>query len=103
MLQTLGGAYKTAQLRGGSISGPEGFYLATRGSARALYLDDRIGSLAPGMEADLIVLDLKSTSAIEYRMRTCESLAEALFVQMTMGDDRAVESTYVAGRLAHQR
>jgi guanine deaminase len=103
MLQTLNGAYKTAQLRGASLSGPEGFYLATRGSARALYLDDRIGSLAPGMEADVIVLDLKSTPAIEFRMRACQSLEEALFVQMTLGDDRAVDSTYVAGVLVHQK
>jgi guanine deaminase len=103
MLQTLNAAYKTAQLNGASLSGPEGFYLATLGSARALYLEDRIGRIAPGMEADLVVLDLKSTPAIEFRMRACESLAETLFVQMTLGDDRAVESTYVAGRLAHQR
>jgi len=97
MLQTLNAAYKTAQLRGATLTAAEGFYLATRGSARALYLDDRIGSLAPGMEADVIVLDLKSTPAIEFRMRACESLEEALFVQMTMGDDRAIDSTYVAG------
>jgi guanine deaminase len=36
-------------------------------------------------------------------MRACASLEEALFIQMTMGDDRAIESTYVAGRMAHQR
>lgn len=103
MLQTLNAAYKTAQLRGASLSAVEGFYLATRGSARALYLDDCIGSLAVGMEADVIVLDLKSTPAIEFRMRACQSLEEVLFIQMTMGDDRAVESTYVAGVRVHQR
>ena len=26
-----------------------------------------------------------------------------LFIQMTMGDDRAVLATYIAGRLAYQR
>jgi guanine deaminase len=103
MLQTLNAAYKTAQLRGTTMSAAEGFYLATRGAARALYLDDRIGSLAPGMEADLVVLDLASTPAIEFRMRTCESLEESLFIQMTLADDRAIESTYVAGALAHRR
>ena len=35
----------------------EGLYLATLGGARALDLDDRIGSLTPGREADLVVLD----------------------------------------------
>jgi len=36
-------------------------------------------------------------------MRYCTDLAEALFVQMTMGDDRAVLATYVAGRRAYSR
>ena len=103
MLQTLNAAYKTAQLSGDSLSAPQAFYLATRGSARALYLEDKIGSLAPGLEADLIVLDLKSTPLIEFRMRHCASIEEALFVQMTLADDRAIESAYVAGELAHQR
>jgi guanine deaminase len=38
---------------------------ATRG-ATALLPDDTIGSLAPGYEADLVVLDMKSTPLIEY-------------------------------------
>jgi guanine deaminase len=97
MLKTLGAAYQTAQLNGGSLSAPQAFYLATRGAARALYLDDRIGSLAPGMEADFVILDLVSTPLIEARMQRCESLEDALFVQMTLADDRAVAATYVAG------
>jgi guanine deaminase len=102
-LQTLNQAYKTAALLGGSLPAPEAFYLATRGGARALYLDDRIGSLAPGMEADLIVMDLVSTPAIEFRLRACESIEEMLFVQMTLGDDRAIRETWVAGARLHAR
>ena len=56
-----------------------------------------------GMEADLIVLDLKSTPVIDFRMRACNSLEEALFIQMTLADDRAIESTYIAGSLAYRR
>jgi len=103
MLQTLSEAYKVAQLNGDSLSAAQGFYLATRGAARALYLEDSVGSLATGMEADFIVMDLKSTPLIEFRMRHCDSLEEALFIQMTLGDDRAIEATYVAGRLASRR
>lgn len=103
MLQTMNEAYKVAQLKGEKLSAPQAFYLASRGAARALYLEDKVGSLAPGMEADLIVLDLKSTPLIEFRMRRCDSLEEALFVQMTLADDRAIESTYVAGVLTHSR
>ncbi|HET7925661.1 MAG TPA: guanine deaminase [Rhodanobacteraceae bacterium] len=103
MLQTLNEAYKVAQLNGNALSSGHAFYLATRGSAEALDLEDTIGSIAPGMEADLVVLDLKSTPLIEYRMRYCKDLAEALSIQMTMGDDRAVLATYVAGKLAYAR
>ena len=68
----MGAAYQVAQLGGGSLSAPQAFYLATRGAAQALYLEDRIGSIAVGMEADLVVLNLKSTPLIEFRMKHCE-------------------------------
>ena len=55
------------------------------------------------MEADLIVLDLKSTPLIERRIRRCESLDEVLFVQMTLGDERAIKAVYVAGEVAWMR
>jgi guanine deaminase len=99
MLRTLGAAYQVAQLNGNSLSAPEAFYLATRGAARALYLDDRIGSLEAGMEADVIVMNLKSTPLIAARMQRCDSLEDALFVQMTLADDRAIAATLVAGRV----
>ncbi|HEX6398807.1 MAG TPA: guanine deaminase [Steroidobacteraceae bacterium] len=102
-LQTLNQACKTASQLGHRLDAPLAFYLATRGGARALYLDDRIGSLAPGMEADLLVMDLESTPAIEFRLRRCESLEEMLFVQMTLGDDRAIRETWVAGVRVHER
>jgi guanine deaminase len=103
ILRTMGEAYKAAQLAGYSLAAGHAFYLATRGAAHALYLDDRIGSIAPGMDADLVVLDLESTPVIRYRMKHVADLHEALFVQMTLGDDRAVRATYVAGRRVYER
>ncbi len=103
VLATMCEAYKVARLGGGTLSAAHAFYLATRGAAQALYLEDTIGSIAPGMEADLVVLDLKSTPLIEQRMRRCESLDEALFVQMMLGDERAIRAVYVAGELAWTR
>jgi guanine deaminase len=99
MLGTMGAAYQVAQLGGGTLSAPLALYLATRGAAQALYLEDKIGSLAVGMEADLTVLDMKSTPLIEFRMSHCESFEEALFVQMTMGDERAVRATCIGGAM----
>ena len=36
-------------------------------------------------------------------MSEARDFAEQLFIQMTLGDDRAVQATYVAGRLVHAR
>lgn len=98
ILQTMNEAYKAAQLNGAPYSSLHTFYLATRGTAEALSLQDKIGSLEVGMEADIVVLNLKSTPIIEYRMKYAESLEEALFIQMTLGDDRAIAATYIAGK-----
>lgn len=103
MLATLNEAYKAAQLNGYALSARHAYYLATRGTAHAMYLDDRIGSIAPGMEADIVVLDMKSTPLIDYRMQFAKDFEEALFIQMMLGDDRAVQATYVAGRLVYSR
>lgn len=103
ILTTLQEAYKAAQLNRQTLSAGHAYYLATRGSAAALYLEDKVGSIAPGMEADLVVLDMRSTPLIGFRMDQARDFAEQLFVQMTLGDDRAVQATYVAGRLAYER
>jgi guanine deaminase len=102
-LATMNEAYKVAQLTGYPLTALHALYLATAGGAQALYLEDRIGSLAPGYEADLVVLDLHSTPLIDYRMKYCRDLEEALFVQLVLADDRAVRATYVAGHLQHAR
>jgi len=103
ILQTLNEAYKASQLNRHPLSAAHAYYLATRGSAAALHLEDKIGSIAPGMEADLVVLDMRSTPLIAFRMDEARNFAEQLFVQMILGDDRAVQATYVAGRLVHGR
>ena len=102
-LRTMGEAYKIAQLRGWSMPAAHAYWLATQGGARALDLADRIGNLVAGAEADLIVLDLRSTPFIAQRMKRVRDIGEALFVQMTIGDDRAIRQTWIAGRKAYDR
>ncbi len=103
LLQTMGDAYKIAQLNHHTLSAPQAYYLATLGAARALRLDDRIGSLEPGHEADIVVLDIEATPALRLRTQCAENIEELLFALMIMGDDRAVRATYIAGALAHER
>ncbi|TNE36229.1 MAG: guanine deaminase [Alphaproteobacteria bacterium] len=102
-LVTMNEAYKIAQLGGSSLNAHQAFYLATRGAAEALYLDDRIGSLTAGNEADIVVLDLRATDILKYRLSFAETLSEILFVLMMLGDDRVVRASYIAGEERYRR
>ena len=102
-LQTLNEAYKVMQLQGKKLDPFKSLYLATLGGARALYLDDRIGNLQPGKDADFVVLDYKATPLINLRLSQAQTLPEKLFPLMMLGDDRAVKETYAAGVLVHRK
>ncbi len=97
MLQTLNESYKVLQLQGQSLHPLRAFHWITRGNAVALGLEDKIGTLAPGSDADIVVLNASATDAMALRMERATTLSEELFVLMMMGDDRAVERVYVAG------
>ncbi|MDJ0825116.1 MAG: guanine deaminase [Rhodobacter sp.] len=101
MLRTMAAAYEIGQLNGAALHPAQLLWLATAGSARALRLDDRIGSLATGMEADIVALNLASTPAIAQRAARAEDIWQALFPTIMMGDDRAVAQVWVAGRALH--
>jgi guanine deaminase len=98
MLRTMAAAYEVAQLRGNALHASQLWWLATQGSARALHADTRIGNLAAGMEADLVVIDLASTPAIEQATRRAGDIWQALFPTIMMGDDRAVRAVWAGGR-----
>lgn len=103
MLRTMAAAYEIGQLRGVALHPAQLWWLATAGSAQALHLGDRIGTLAPGMEADITVIDLSSTPAIAQRAARAETLWDALFATIMMGDDRAIRATWVNGQRLHTR
>lgn len=102
-LQSLNEAYKVSQLNHSKLTAAHAFYLATRGGAEALYLQDTLGSVAAGYDADLVVLDLAATPLLKFRMAHARDLLEKLFVLMTLGDDRAIRATYVAGVPVYER
>jgi len=97
MLATLNEGYKVLQLQGQRLHPLRAFHWITRGNAAVLGLEDRIGTLQAGSEADIVVLDSRATPAMALRMARAQTLAEELFILQIMGDDRAVVQTYVAG------
>ncbi len=97
MLRTMSEAYKVLQLQGQSLSAFAALHAITLGNARALKLDHLIGSLEPGHEADIVVLDAGAQRAMAHRLETARDLAEELFVLVTLGDERNVVATYVMG------
>ena len=98
MLRTLDEGYKVLQLRGQRLNPLRAFYMMTLGNARAMSLDGRIGAIEVGRDADLVVLDARSTPQMALRMEAVDTLANELFLLQTCGDDRAVVETYVAGK-----
>ena len=98
MLRTMDEAYKIQQLLGERLNPLESYWLMTRGNAEAVKLADQIGSLDPGTDADLVVLNARATPAMALKMEVVSSLAEELFLMQTLGDDRVVAETYVAGK-----
>jgi len=101
LLRTLDEAYKIQQLRGHRLPPVENYWQATRGNAEALGLVERIGTLEPGTDADIIALDARATPAMQIRMETVTTLEEELFLMQTMGDDRSVRHVYVAGEAVY--
>lgn len=97
MLRTMDEAYKVCQLQNQNLPPLYAFYLMTLGNAKALGLESDIGNLDAGSEADIVVLDANATPAMALRMETVTTLAEELFVLQTLGDDRSIVETYVAG------
>lgn len=103
MLQTMNEAHKVARLSGYHLTATRMFWLATVGAAQVLALDDQVGTLAPRSEADFVVLDPRATPLLARRTARAETLEKLLFALAMLGDDRAVHSTYAAGRCVHER
>lgn len=100
MLRTMAAAYEIAQLRGTALHPAQLLWLATFASAQALRVEDKVGRLEIGHEADVIVVNLASTEAISQRSDCATDIWEAVFPTIMMGDDRAIDAVYIAGRRA---
>jgi guanine deaminase len=68
----------------------------TAGAAQALGLEGVIGNLAPGCEADFLVLDPQATPLLARKTHRARNLDELLFSMIVLGDDRVIERTHIA-------
>jgi guanine deaminase len=103
LLHAMTEAYKAGQLRRQPLEPMQALYLATLAGARALHIDHRVGNLLPGKEADFLVLDPAATPLLARRLEGVADIGEIVFALACLGDDRVVQRTYLAGRLAHSR
>jgi guanine deaminase len=104
MLRTMAEAYKVQALQGVKLTAWKALYAATRGAARALHLEHEVGSLEAGTFADLAVWDWACGPVAVHRDGLAnKNLHERVFAWMTLGDERNLCATYVAGTMRHRR
>ncbi len=88
-------AARARERRPDALSATDALELATLGSARALGLDDEVGSLVPGKHADLTVVSLDASSYFPW-----EDPAAALVFG---GSPQSVTTTLVDGEARYER
>ncbi len=109
MLRTLAEGYKVQALRGTRVNAWTLLHAATRGAAEALGLDGEIGHLGEGALADVVVWDWAVGPVASHRDAIAggavpgvpaQELHARVFAWFTLGDERNVAATWVAGRAA---
>jgi guanine deaminase len=103
MLRTMADAYKVQALAGDRLTAWKALHAATRGAAEALGLGAEIGALEPGAMADVCVWDPAVGTVARRRHEVARTLHERVFAWLTLGDERNLVETFVAGRSMHMR
>jgi guanine deaminase len=101
MFSAMRSAHEVGRLRGQALGAAQLWFWATRGGAHALGWAGRVGSLEPGHEADVIVIDPGCTPLLARRalpLLTAQRVEELLFALLVLADDRAIRQTYIAGQ-----
>ncbi|MCK5775057.1 MAG: guanine deaminase [Bacteroidales bacterium] len=97
MLKTAAAAYQVAALKGDKPTALNLFYILTLGGATALGLDEKIGNLKIGKEADFILLDMENEEIMAKKNKVSKNIEERLFSLMMLGDDRNISDVYLMG------
>lgn len=102
MLKTMGEAYKICQLKGNQMDPMHGLYLMTQGAALGLGLENSIGNLNPGTDADFVILNPEFDELSALRFEHHRTPQDMLFALSMLADDRAITATFVAGTAVYQ-
>lgn len=103
LLRTLADAYKVQALQGTRLTAWKALYGVTLGAARNLGLDHEIGSLDEGRVADFALWDLAVGPVAARRLYVARDVHERVFAFLTLGDERNLVQTFVAGQCVYQR
>lgn len=104
--------HNDAEAERNKMNAMRSFYSLTLGGAKGLYLDDVLGNFQPGKEADFVVIDWNGgPSAVKWHQslitetspKNKDEAAKLLFGVIAVGDDRAVDETWVAGRRLYKK
>jgi guanine deaminase len=101
MLKTLGEAYKICQLKGNQMDPLHGLYLMTQGAAVGLGLEQQIGNLNSGSDADFVIIDPEYDELSELRFKHHRTPQDIIFALSMLADDRAIMATYIAGKAVY--
>jgi guanine deaminase len=102
MLKTMGEAYKICQLKGNQMDPMHGLYLMTQGAAVGLGLEDKIGNLNTGTDADFVILDPEFDELSALRFEHHRTPQDMIFALSMLADDRAITATFVAGTAVYK-
>ena len=103
MLRTADEAYKVTRMAGSSVTPLQLFYEMTLGGSKSLSIDHVTGNFASGKEADFVVIDPQATELLAQRIELAETVEEALFALIVLGDDRCTLATYLFGESVYTR
>jgi guanine deaminase len=103
MQRTMADGYKVQAMAGTKLSAWALLHAATRGAAQALCLGHEIGSLEGGACADLCVWDWASSPVAQRRQQVARDLHEKVFAWITLGDERDLLESWVAGVRRYRR
>ncbi|KAL7806619.1 Metallo-dependent hydrolase [Trichoderma gracile] len=80
----------------------EVFYMATRGGAKVVGFEDRVGAFGVGLEFDALVVDLRDeVGGVNVPLDEGDAPERMLEKFVMTGDDRNVVRVYVRGRVVH--